>query len=185
MRWSAVTGTLTRSSICSTTARTRSSWCSRMPRASTSRSSTSFAWSLASAFTACRRPHRAGGDARTGGRRELREETGLRLTAITHVLPPAACTVGIGDERTVCVFGTAEGTFRPSTDPMEEIESAWYTRAQVRALHETGPVRFLGAGLQLDVRKRLPAGHLKATHSRLRSDYHVLFGNLSAGRCRF
>ena len=69
--------------------------------------------------------------------RELREETGLRLTAITHVLPPAACTVGIGDERTVCVFGTAEGTFRPSTDPMEEIESAWYTRAQVRALHET------------------------------------------------
>ena len=33
--------------------------------------------------------------------------------------------------------GTAEGTFRPSTDPMEEIESAWYTRAQVRALHET------------------------------------------------
>ena len=70
-------------------------------------------------------------------RRELREETGLRLTAITHVLPPAACTVGIGDERTVCVFGTAEGTFRPSTDPMEEIESAWYSRAQVRALHET------------------------------------------------
>ena len=61
----------------------------------------------------------------------------MRLTAITHVLPPAACTVGIGDERTVCVFGTAEGTFRPSADPMEEIESAWYTRAQVRALHET------------------------------------------------
>ena len=46
-------------------------------------------------------------------RRELGEETGLRLVAITHVLPPAACTVGIGDE------------------------SAWYTRAQVRALHET------------------------------------------------
>ena len=70
-------------------------------------------------------------------RRELREETGLRLTAITHVLPPAACTVGIGDERTVCLFGIAEGTFRPSSDPMEEIESGWYTRAQVRALHET------------------------------------------------
>ena len=96
-----------------------------MLRASTSRSSTSFAWSSASASTAC------------PARRELREETGLRLTAITHVLPPAACTVGIGDERTVCVFGTAEGTFRPSADPMEEIESAWYTRAQVRALHET------------------------------------------------
>ena len=70
-------------------------------------------------------------------RRELGEETGLRLVAITHVLPPAACTVGIGDERTVCLFGIAEGTFRPSSDPMEEIESGWYTRAQVRALHET------------------------------------------------
>ena len=78
-----------------------------------------------------------GEDPFEAGKRELREETGLRLTAITHVLPPAACTVGIGDERTVCVFGTAEGTFRPSADPMEEIESAWYTRAQVRALHET------------------------------------------------
>ena len=61
----------------------------------------------------------------------------MRLVAITHVLPPAACTVGIGDERTVCLFGIAEGTFRPSSDPMEEIESGWYTRAQVRALHET------------------------------------------------
>lgn len=70
-------------------------------------------------------------------RRELGEETGLRLVAITHVLPPVACTVGIGDERTVCLFGIAEGTFRPSSDPMEEIESGWYTRAQVRALHET------------------------------------------------
>ena len=57
-------------------------------------------------------------------RRELGEETGLRLVAI-------------GDERTVCLFGIAEGTFRPSSDPMEEIESGWYTRAQVRALHET------------------------------------------------
>ena len=72
-----------------------------------------------------------------GGLIELGEETGLRLVAITHVLPPAACTVGIGDERTVCLFGIAEGTFRPSSDPMEEIESGWYTRAQVRALHET------------------------------------------------
>ena len=62
----------------------------------------------------------------------------LGAVSYTHlVLPPAACTVGIGDERTVCLFGIAEGTFRPSSDPMEEIESGWYTRAQVRALHET------------------------------------------------
>ncbi|MFR6425651.1 MAG: NUDIX domain-containing protein [Oscillospiraceae bacterium] len=132
-------------------------------RASTSHSSTSFAWSLASAFTTARRPHRAGETPDQAARRELREETGLRLTAITHVLPPAACTVGIGDERTVCVFGTAEGTFRPEHRPHGGRSSGVeaHARAGARPARD-GPVRFLGAGLQLDVRKRLPAGHLKA-----------------------
>ena len=107
-------------------------------------------------------------------RRELGEETGLRLVAITHVLPPAACTVGIGDERTVCLFGIAEGTFRPSSDPMEEIESGWYTRAQVR----DGSVRLVGAGIQLDVRKRLSAGSLREAR-------HVLHRDLLPRRRRF
>lgn len=70
-------------------------------------------------------------------RRELREETGLRLTEIHTVLPPAACAVGLSDEKTVCVFGTAEGAFHPSAATGEEIEAAWYTRAEVRALHKT------------------------------------------------
>ena len=63
-------------------------------------------------------------------RRELREETGLRLTAITHVLPPAACTVGIGDERTVCVFGTAEGTFSPDATCTRAQAVTFLARAQ-------------------------------------------------------
>ena len=69
-------------------------------------------------------------------RRELGEETGLRLVAITHVLPPAACTVGIGDERTVCLSASPRERSARAATP-GEIESGWYTRAQVRALHET------------------------------------------------
>ncbi len=69
--------------------------------------------------------------------RELREETGLQLVEIREILPPAACAVGLSDEKTICVFGTAEGTFHPSAATGEEIEAAWYTREQVRALQKT------------------------------------------------
>lgn len=70
-------------------------------------------------------------------RRELREETGLQLVEIREILPPAACAVGLSDEKTICVFGTAEGTFHPSAATGEEIEAAWDTREQVRALQKT------------------------------------------------
>lgn len=69
--------------------------------------------------------------------RELAEETGLRLVEIREILPPACCAVGLSDEKTICVFGTAEGRFHPSTATGEEIEAAWYTRAQVCALQKT------------------------------------------------
>ena len=70
-------------------------------------------------------------------RRELKEETGLDLVEIREVLPPAACTVGIGDERTICVFGTAEGEFNPDRKTGEEIEARWYTRKEVLERHKT------------------------------------------------
>lgn len=69
--------------------------------------------------------------------RELKEETGLELTEIFEVLPPAACTVGIGDERTVCIFGVAEGEFHPDKSTGEEIEARWYTREEVLERHKT------------------------------------------------
>ena len=69
-------------------------------------------------------------------RRELKEETGLELAEIISILPPAACTVGIGDERTVCVFGIAEGEIRPDKTTGEEITARWYSREEVRKLHE-------------------------------------------------
>ena len=71
--------------------------------------------------------------------RELREETGLRLTEIREILPSAYCAVGLSDEKTICVLGTAEGTCHPSGATGEEIEAGWYTREEIRALHRTEP----------------------------------------------
>lgn len=71
-------------------------------------------------------------------RRELREETGLELLEIREVLPAAACTVGIGDERTICIFATAKGEFHPDRATGEEIEARWYTREEVLERHKTG-----------------------------------------------
>ena len=70
-------------------------------------------------------------------RRELKEETGLDLVEIREILPPAACTVGIGDERTICIFATAEGEFHPDRATGEEIEARWYTRSEILERQKT------------------------------------------------
>ncbi len=79
-----------------------------------------------------------GETAEQAAERELKEETGLTLVKITDVLPSAACVVGIGDEQTVCVFGRAVGTLCPAKGTGEEIEAKWYTREEVKKLHESG-----------------------------------------------
>ena len=68
-------------------------------------------------------------------RRELREETGLELVELLEVLPAAACAVGISDEQTVSVIGVAEGELHPA--PGEDTQARWYTREEIRRLHET------------------------------------------------
>ena len=68
-------------------------------------------------------------------RRELREETGLELVEIKEILPAAACAVGLSDEQTVSVLGVAEGELHPA--PGEDTQARWYTREEIRALHET------------------------------------------------
>ena len=70
-------------------------------------------------------------------RRELKEETGLDLVEIREILPAAACTVGIGDERTICIFVTAEGEFHPDRATGEEIEARWYTRSEILERQKT------------------------------------------------
>lgn len=69
-------------------------------------------------------------------RRELWEETGLTLKSITKVLPDSYNCVGITNEKSCVILGTAEGEFAESTSDVEEIECRWYTRDEVRKLVE-------------------------------------------------
>ncbi len=67
-------------------------------------------------------------------RRELREETGLELTEIRHVMPASYCAVGLSNEQCICVFGVAEGTISPSKTTGEEISARWYNRDELHEL---------------------------------------------------
>ena len=70
-------------------------------------------------------------------RRELWEETGLRLVRIDDVLDGSYSAVGFANERNTCVFGVAAGTFQKSTSDAEEIVPGWYTRSELKALLRT------------------------------------------------
>ena len=72
-------------------------------------------------------------------RRELWEETGLRLLRVDDVLDNSYSAVGFANERNVCVFGLAAGEFRKSTSDVEEIIPGWYTREEMRNLLRTEP----------------------------------------------
>ena len=72
-------------------------------------------------------------------RRELWEETGLRLVRIDDILDNSYSAIGFSNERNVCVFGVAEGTFRKSTSDAEEIVPGWYTKEEIKQLLRTEP----------------------------------------------
>lgn len=78
----------------------------------------------------------AGEDFRDSAKRELKEETGLDIIRINAVLKDSFSAVGFSNEKNVCVIGVAAGAFAPSTSTVEEIEAAWYTKAEVRELLE-------------------------------------------------
>lgn len=77
-----------------------------------------------------------GEDFKDSAKRELKEETGLDLIRIDDVLKDSFSAIGFSNEKNVCVIGVAAGTFAPSTSSVEEIEAAWYTKAEVRELLE-------------------------------------------------
>ena len=70
-------------------------------------------------------------------RRELWEETGLRLVRVDDVLDNSYSAIGFSNERNICVFGAADGTFRKSTSDAEEIVPGWYTKEEIRTLLRT------------------------------------------------
>ena len=72
-------------------------------------------------------------------RRELWEETGLRIMRIDDILDNSYSAVGFSNERNVCVFGVAEGEFRKSTSDAEEITPGWYTKEEIKQLLRTEP----------------------------------------------
>lgn len=69
--------------------------------------------------------------------RELWEETGLTLTRIDDMLDNSYSAVGFANERNICVFGTASGSFGKSTSDAEEIVPGWYTREEMKRLLRT------------------------------------------------
>ncbi len=71
--------------------------------------------------------------------RELREETGLTLVQITDRINDSYNAIGFSNEQSVCIFGTADGTFEKSSSALEEIEAKFYTRAEVRDLLRSDP----------------------------------------------
>ena len=70
-------------------------------------------------------------------RRELWEETGLTITRIDDVLDGSYSAIGFSNERNICIFGKAEGTFRESTSDAEEIVPGWYTKEEMKHLLRT------------------------------------------------
>ena len=66
--------------------------------------------------------------------RELREETGLRLTQIKDIWKESYSAVGFSNEKGSVVIAAAEGTIQKSDSEAEEIKAAWYTKDEVRFL---------------------------------------------------
>ena len=69
--------------------------------------------------------------------RELKEETGLDMVRVRDVLKGAFSAVGISNETTACVIGTAAGNFSHHDTAGEEIDAAWYSKEEVRRLIKT------------------------------------------------
>ena len=78
-----------------------------------------------------------GEDYKTAAARELWEETGLSLKSIEDVWPMSYSAVGIMNERSIVVIGTADGEFAPSTSAEEEIEAMWITKEEMQKLLKT------------------------------------------------
>lgn len=71
------------------------------------------------------------------GARELYEETGLTLDHIEHISRDSYTAIGISNEKTACIIGTASGDFKKSSSENEEIHAGWFTKEQIKKLLKT------------------------------------------------
>ena len=78
-----------------------------------------------------------GEDDKMAAERELREETGLKLTCIDDYIGESYSAVGFSNEKNVCVVGRCSGEITGSDSSVEEIEACWYTKEEVRELLKT------------------------------------------------
>lgn len=72
-------------------------------------------------------------------RRELQEETGLKVKKIHKILQPSFSAVAISDTTTYIAFVEAEGEFSDHTSDNEQIDAKFYTKEEVAELLETEP----------------------------------------------
>lgn len=70
-------------------------------------------------------------------RRELWEETGLRLVQVKQLLRPAFAAVALSDMKNVMAFVEVEGEIEPHAEADEDIVPGLYTRQQVAELVST------------------------------------------------
>jgi ADP-ribose pyrophosphatase len=69
-------------------------------------------------------------------RREIAEETGLRVTAVKHVTPPLLMSSGLTDESACLAFVDVEGTPNPQPEQSESLEVELLDHAAISRLCE-------------------------------------------------
>lgn len=67
-------------------------------------------------------------------RRELYEETGLKLKRVIDILPPSFAAVAVSDIKTRIAIVEAEGSFSDHTSDNEQIQAGFYTKEECRSL---------------------------------------------------
>lgn len=67
-------------------------------------------------------------------RRELYEETGLKVKKILRILPPSFAAVAFSDTTTYIAFVEVEGTFSDNTSENEQIDAAFYSKSELKEL---------------------------------------------------
>ena len=70
--------------------------------------------------------------------RELYEETGLHIDRIDDEMGISFSAIGFSNEKNICLVGTASGEIqRDHSEPDEEIEPMWVTKAEAKRLLKT------------------------------------------------